>query len=101
MARKWIINDGVLKMGNVELHRELAQKHDTTLGGGYFYINRNSEEILLYAKSEDFGYCTYEQVKEALPKSYLSVSLDGYKVYFAPYSDLSMADSEKQLVGIL
>ncbi|TVQ17981.1 MAG: hypothetical protein EA361_01870 [Bacteroidetes bacterium] len=55
MFQKFIINDGRLKAGLVDQHRELAEDHSTTQGGGWWYMDVESRTIWLYGKSILFG----------------------------------------------
>ena len=63
MARKWILNDNELRMGHVDLHKELRSGKDPVTGGGYFYWIESQRVMLLYSKSQDFGPITEEQFK--------------------------------------
>jgi len=65
MARKWIINDNEIIMGNVEFHRDLKRDHSTTIGGGYYYYDDETETMLFYSSSSDFGTVTEEQFNNA------------------------------------
>lgn len=66
MARKYIIQDGDMRMGDVEMHYQLTDKTNPkhTLGGGYWYIPDDRKVLYLYGKSIDFGDLTIEQLKE-------------------------------------
>ena len=57
MYQKFIINqDGVLKFGNVYLHRYLLDKGERCpYGGGLWKIDEKRGAILLYGRSFDFG----------------------------------------------
>ena len=65
MARKWIINDNQIIMGNVSLHRDLALNHDDTIGGGYYYYLEEDKVMLFYSSSMDFGQVTADQFNDA------------------------------------
>ena len=57
MYQKFIINqDGVLRFGNVYLHRYLLGKGERCpYGGGLWKIDNSREAIVLYGRSFDFG----------------------------------------------
>jgi len=60
MARKWVINDKMLKLANVELHRDISEDNTTTVGGGFWEVLENGD-ILLYDQSYDFGPITHHE----------------------------------------
>ena len=66
MARKFIIQDNTLKLGNVDMHYELKNKEGDikVIGGGYWYLDKDKTTIYLYGKSIDFGKVTIEDLKE-------------------------------------
>lgn len=53
---KFIINNNRLLIGHVDQHRELANDHTTTRGGGWWHIDEPTKTIWLYARSQLFGY---------------------------------------------
>ncbi|GAH42714.1 unnamed protein product [marine sediment metagenome] len=65
MARKFIIQDDTLRLGNVEMHKELQneQSGNRIIGGGYWYIDNERTTLYLYGKSIDFGKVTIEDLK--------------------------------------
>lgn len=40
MAKKFIINNNLLVIGNVGYHFQLAQQHSTTMGVGYWHVEK-------------------------------------------------------------
>jgi hypothetical protein len=66
MARKWIINNNEIIMGNVEFHKDLLTDHTKTIGGGYYYYDNDTETMLFYSSSSDFGSVTEEQFNNAV-----------------------------------
>lgn len=64
-AKKFVINDGDLIMGQVEMHEELVQGRDRnkTTGGGRWHVEDNT--IYFYGSSVDFGKITKEQFNTA------------------------------------
>lgn len=65
MYPKFIITlDGVLKFGNVNLHKELIPKgHTTCYGGGLWKIDHTRSCIILYGRSFDFGLPDLDQIQ--------------------------------------
>lgn len=57
MYQKFIITDeGVLRFGNVYLHRDLLRMgEDASNGGGLWTIDEERRCVLLYGRSFDFG----------------------------------------------
>lgn len=64
MAKKFIIINDFLIMGNVKFHRDLIPSGNPhrPIGGGYWHITPE-KELWLYGRSEDFGRCSEEKVK--------------------------------------
>ena len=65
MYQKFIINqDGVLKFGNVYLHRYLLDKGERCpYGGGLWKIDECRGAIVLYGRSFDFGLPDFDYLK--------------------------------------
>lgn len=65
MYQKFIINqDGVLKFGNVYLHRYLLKPGERCpYGGGLWKIDEGRGAIMLYGRSFDFGKPDFDYVK--------------------------------------
>lgn len=82
MYNKFIITlDGVLKFGNVYLHRELLPEgHTTCHGGGLWKIDNQSGRIILYGRSFDFGLPDFDCVKR-ISKAEHPASL-GYPIFY-------------------
>lgn len=57
MYQKFIINqEGILKFGVVDLHRDLLEMGETCPnGGGLWRVDEARRAILLYGRSFDFG----------------------------------------------
>jgi len=73
MAQKFIINDGILFVGDVVLHKELCKNRDAnkTSGGGYWHIDRSTRTIYFYGSSFDFGQVTQEQFDAAIKSEFI------------------------------
>lgn len=65
MYQKFIINqNGVLKFGNVYLHRELLNRGERCpFGGGLWKVDNNRGSIVLYGRSFDFGRPDFDFLK--------------------------------------
>jgi len=56
MYQKFVItDDGVLRFGNVYMHRDLLHPGEDATGGGLWQIDDSIGAILLYGRSFDFG----------------------------------------------
>lgn len=55
MAKKFVINNNRLVIGNVECHFELSKDNSTTIGGGYWHIDEDKKRLYLYSSSTDYG----------------------------------------------
>ena len=56
MEPKFIITlDGYMRIGQVRMHKDLLQPHDTCVGGGFWEIDYASMRLLLSGKSFDYG----------------------------------------------
>ena len=78
MARKFIIQDDYLRVGNVEMHFELESKQSDSpvIGGGYWYIDEDRTTIFLYGKSIDFGKVTIDDLRRVKTKGMSAPSLE-------------------------
>ena len=65
MFSKFIITDqGVLKFGNVYMHRDLLQRGEKcTYGGGLWKVDEGRGAVLLYGRSFDFGLPDFDYVR--------------------------------------
>lgn len=78
MARKFIIQDDFLKVGNVEMHFELKSKQSDkpVIGGGYWYVDKDRTTIYFYGKSIDFGKVTKEDLRHVKTNGMFSPSIE-------------------------
>jgi hypothetical protein len=68
MAKKFVINDSDLILGDVEVHEQLIRDRDKTktVGGGRWHIDEEDPNtIYFYGSSIDFGKVTKEQFDAA------------------------------------
>jgi len=83
MAKKFIINDNRIIIGQVEFHYQLATDHSKTIGGGLWFYDHLSDTMYLYGASTDYGPVTFDQVRNAW-----SYSLEGKTIMFSHQFDL-------------
>ncbi len=95
MHPKFIINEGRLKMGLVDQHRELAQDHSTTLGGGWWYMDKENKTIGLYGRSQLFGSVSKKVLQEVISSG--QHDYPGYTFFYSRSSnpETAMADGEE------
>lgn len=87
MARKWIINDEDLILGNVEFHEDLIgndREKNKTLGGGRWHADRVNKIIYFWGKSVDFGQVTKKQFED----SFKQPNVERLKIVFSHKLDL-------------
>jgi len=73
-AKKFVINDGDLILGQVEFHEELVKDRDRskTVGGGRWHFDKDNNTIYFYGDSTDFGSVTKEQFDAVFKQPSLS-----------------------------
>ena len=74
---KFIITmDGYFRLGMVGQHKELLQSGDHCIGGGYYYFDYVSNQIILDRESYDFGKPKWHLLETLkVPSSYKSMRL--------------------------
>lgn len=88
IAKKFVINDGWLILGQVELHEELVRgrEYAKTVGGGRWHVDEEDKTIIyFYGSSVDFGKVTREQFEE----SFKQPSLERMTIIFSEKEYLS------------
>ncbi len=69
---------GMLRLGMVNMHKDLLQHGDVCLGGGFWEIDYVANRLLLDGRSFDYGEPRWSRVKElVVPKSY-----EGMRIYY-------------------
>ena len=63
MPQKFIIENEVLKAGDVDLHNELSNNRSDVIGGGIWHIDEARQTLWLYGKSMEFGRCKLEDLR--------------------------------------
>ncbi len=94
MYPKFIVNEGKLKTGIVYQHRELANDHSTTVGGGWWYRDDPNSTILLYGRSQVFGPVARNVLLRVIGEG--NHDFPGYTFYYSRSSDLQTALSKKE-----
>ena len=78
LAKKFIIQHGLLIMGEVQHHYELAQNDEGVVGGGRYHLHSKDGDgvFIFYGTSDKYGKVSSEQFYLVLSKSLLP---DNYK----------------------
>jgi hypothetical protein len=86
--RKYIISDGKLIQGMVEIHAELTSNNPggKVTGGGIVYFDDDSKSLYLYGSSMDFGQPKMEEVAEAIKTA--RADIKSVDVYWSPQESL-------------
>lgn len=93
MYKKFIITEeGVLKFGVVDLHRDLIEiGQDTCYGGGLWTIDHSRNAVILYGRSFDFGGPDFTRMKQI---DWAGVGGREIPLLYAPYwPDTSVVDA--------
>lgn len=84
MEPKFIITlDGYMRIGQVRMHKDLLQPHDTCIGGGFWEIDYASMRLLLSGKSFDYGKPKWTLVTGKL---YVSSAYRGMQIEYTGHS---------------
>jgi hypothetical protein len=92
---KFVINDGNLIIGDVEVHYELVKDRDVskTTGGGKWHYDRDKNIIYFYGKSIDYGKVTEEEFNN----SFKQPSVEQAKIIFSEKETFEEVIAEQQL----
>lgn len=84
MAQKFIISeDGILKFGDVRLHRDLfIWGESDCYGGGFWTVDHSRNAIILHGRSFDFGGPDFTRVKQI---KWAGVGGKPCSLFYAPY----------------
>ncbi len=88
MEPKFILTlDGHLRIGSVQMHKDLLLPNDTCIGGGFWEVDPISMKLLLSGKSYDYGKPKFNFVtgKLYVPKDYEGLRIE--------YNSDSLVDS--------
>lgn len=82
MAKKFVINDGYLILGDVEFHEDLVKSKcrnkSKTVGGGMWHFDKPNNTIYFWGHSVDYGQVTKEQLDAAFKQP----SIENAKIVF-------------------
>ena len=71
-----ITQSGRLRLGMVNQHRDLLQRFDVCIGGGYYEFDYLSQRILLSRSSYDFGKPKWTRLQTLIvPAAYRGMSI--------------------------
>ena len=63
MAQKFILTQhGVMRLGNVRMHKDLLEFGDFCYGGGFYEVDYGANRIILSGASFDFGFPLWERL---------------------------------------
>ena len=94
---KFILTDsGYLRMGMVDMHKDLLQAGENCYGGGYYEFDFMTNRLLLRGKSYDYGkprwdklsFLKIPRVYEGLRLVYLSENREGDELNIADLLEL-------------
>ncbi|MFW5663900.1 MAG: hypothetical protein ACOCYD_02570 [bacterium] len=97
MYPKFIINQGRLIIGMVNQHKELAEDHSTTQGGGWWHLDKESKSIWLYARSLLFGSVPRKVLQDVIAAG--NHDYPGYTFYYSRSANLETAMAQGDKLG--
>ena len=92
MEPKFILTlDGHLRIGSVQMHKDLLVPNDTCIGGGFWEIDPISMKLLLSGKSYVYGKPKWNFVtgKLYVPKDYEGLRIEYNGDSFVDYVNVS------------
>ena len=92
MEPKFILTlDGHLRIGSVQMHKDLLVPNDTCIGGGFWEIDPISMKLLLSGKSYVYGKPKWNFVTGKLydPKDYEGLRIEYNGDSFVDYVNVS------------
>lgn len=97
---KFIIRDDEFILGKVQFHADLTRKKDGIKGGGWWKLDEDKKELLLYGVSSDFGSVSPEQIIEVFTNGVIPPSIDSHvqKVFYSRMPMLEIAEQTKELI---
>lgn len=92
---KWIIQGGMLRLGNVVNHFELASKDGGEVkGGGFWHLDRETMTLYLYNKSIDYGQVSEDDFEDI----WVQPSLENATIYFSKEMSFGLAKKNNIIV---
>ncbi len=95
MARKFILNNGFIKLGNVQYHKDLAKDHATTKGGGMWDLDEENNILYLWGASSDYGPADPEDIKYHITTGLMSARFTGHKVMYSAWISPNIPSLQK------
>ncbi len=85
MAQKFIITRrGILRLGNVAMHRDLLQHGDQCMGGGFWRFDPVSMRLVLSGRSYDFGEPMWEWLIDSQQSLKVPHDWQGLRIVYVP-----------------
>jgi len=94
MAKKWIINDNTLIVGDVQYHRDLLPNHKGTIGGGLWHYDKETNTLVLYGQSHDFGRVSKTSLINAKKDCLIRHGLPPDRITYANEVNIVFSESE-------
>lgn len=100
---KFIIKNDLFILGWVKFHKELTSDRQGILGGGWWHLSTNENELTLYGFSTDFGAVTKEQIIDVFVNGVVPSQVLRYldKVFYSPWVDKEKALKERELIMLV
>lgn len=80
-----LTNTDRLRLGRVEMHRDLLLPGEDCLGGGYYEFDYVSGRMLLSGKSYDYGRPKWH----CFDRLYVPAAYEGLRIVYSPDGDWS------------
>lgn len=81
MAKKYILVNGELRIGDVERHEDLKRPDDVVTGGGLWHIDTLNRKIYLYGASTQFPVVRREDIIKAVEAEAYPKELNDFTFY--------------------
>ena len=100
---KYIITkDNEFIFSHVELHMDLLpyEQRNQIAGGGWWHLDNDDKELILYGTSIDFGHVTMEQIIDCFKNGIVPKALANTveKVFYSSMPNIGYAKKEKMLI---
>lgn len=93
---KFIVQDGMLRMGRVVNHSDLMNENGgEVVGGGWWEFDREENILYLYSESIEFGQIKDVSVFENI---YVQPSMENTKIFFSTEMSLNGAKENNILI---
>lgn len=86
-----LTSDGHLRLGMVNMHRDLMLAGDHCMGGGYYNIDTTNMRLVLDRESYDYGSPQWSKIQRLIvPRDYEGLGLV-YQSGSWPYEEIDLA----------